>query len=888
MYGPSISVRTSALKRRTLTLFLAATFTLFAASMAYGAISTAPATTPPAMTDFRAASKRVAQLEQSHATAKVAAALKAATTAPDKALLGAADIFCRWDKFKNDPVKQQKLADKFLRDVQSYLKAAGNNVDPAWASIQAKFLLANVAGNAVNQIEFWSGTPALRRDLAPSADLARQLLERALKHYTNVLTKLNNATNFTHADEVLYNAANDGQSDASYFLAYADYYVGLSLPPGGQLRQKVFQSAIARITPFTTAQNNSVYYRAILLRGKAYLHNGQYNKALHDLAAAASSHAPVWIQYNGWYQQITALLRSGKYDLAQAKLKSFIAWTAGQPAANTTSAKMGAQLLALRIVMASAATLKEPASRAAAQAAAVKLVSKIIRKAPQYQSLIFFHLAEQLPAKVDPATLDPLQALALAWLDAQHPSTVNQRQALLVLNSLLARKDLDPILRAQATLNSAMVASQLGQVELAARRYVAFVRMAPHDPRAKYAMTMALSELFQLKDSSEVPPGTDALTAEAIRLDWHNFHDPQIRFPYALQLENTGHVNHATKLFESIPSSDQNYLDARFQLVRICAQQVTDLSVPTKHISLEQQQQAARKLLDTASAYLKLLDHPPATIGKEALARARGYRVKIMMLQAATALNPLRNPYRAGRILDKLFAMNKQLSPKTRGIILRYRIRQYQLAGENNKILPLIKSFAGQTSQNSADIIKGLIGQYDQESRSLRHTDPARSKRLAVSAASLLEALIQSMERQSKPGQQAKDDLYVYRQIRAGELIRAGQGQAAWNIYKQLESENPHDMTNFIGAARAAFAAGNLQASHSIYVRLIPHLEPGSEIYWQAYYYLIRSNVKANNSYPDETRAALEQLAVLYGKQIGGKIYHKQFEALLRQFNLKD
>lgn len=136
------------------------------------------------------------------------------------------------------------------------------------------------------------------------------------------------------------------------------------------------------------------------------------------------------------------------------------------------------------------------------------------------------------------------------------------------------------------------------------------------------------------------------------------------------------------------------------------------------------------------------------------LARARTYRVNILMLEAGTAIDPLRNPYRAGKILDQLTAMDGKLSPKLRGILLRYRIRQYQLAGENNKILPLVQKFASESTQNSADVIKGLIGQYDQESRRVRHTDPGKSQRLAASAAALLNQLILSL--QSQPGKKIK------------------------------------------------------------------------------------------------------------------------------------
>ena len=825
----------------------------------------------------------VVQLEQAHATAKIAAALKQAATPADKALYGAANIFCTWDQFKNDPDRQQQMGTKFLQDLTAYLKSTGNSVDPAWASAQAEFILAHLTTNAVNQIEFWSGTPNLRQQLLPAAGMARKLLKIAIQHYSAVVTKLNNATTFTHADEALYTTAINGQRDCGYYLAYADYFAGLATPPASKGRQALLASAIKRISIYARSQNNGVYYRAVLLRGKAYLHNGQYNKAIRDLTAAQSAHAPVWLQYDARYQEVTALLRNGKYTQAGAKLKAFMAWTGKQAAANSVSAKMGEQLLAFRIATASAKTLKDPIQRAKAQTAAEKIVSDVISKAPQYQSLIFTHLAQSIPAKATAAKLPPLQVLALAWLDAQSPAGASQRQSLATAESLLKENNLPLSVRAEATLITAITASQLGQVELAARMNVAFVRIAPTDPRAKHAIAMALSELAQLNESRHVPPSISSLTTEAIGLDWRHFHDPQIRFPYALQLENSGQYAAAIKLFDAITPADSLYLDAQYQLVRVRAQQLSAMG--PKKAPETQQRAAARQLLKAASSYLHLLNHPPASAGRNALARAKNYRANILMLEAATAIDPLRNPFRAGQFLDQLTAMDGKLSPKLRGILLRYRIRQYQLAGENNKILPLVRKFAGQSTQNSADVIKGLIGQYDQESRRLRHTDPAKSQRLATNAATLLNQLIESL--QNQPGKKNQEDIYAYKQIMASELSRAGQGQRAWDIFKALEKQRPGDMTNFIGAARALFAAGHFNHAHSIYVRLIPQLEPGSEIYWQAYYYLIRCNLKAN-AYQDQTRAALKQLVALYGKQIGGKEYHKQFELLLHEFNLTD
>ena len=557
------------IQKHFITLSLILSFVV--AVMVHAAPATAAATQNPSDAGV---SHIVAQLEQTHAEAKILAALKSTSTPEGKALYGAANIFCTWNTFTNNPARQAPLGAEFIRDVKSYLKATGGQVDPLWASIQAQFILANLTSNAVNQIEFWSGTPALRQQLLPAATLARKLLKIALTHYSNVVTKLNNATTFSHADEALYTTAINGQRDAGYYLAYGDYFAGLAMPRG-KARQALLAAAIKRISVYAGSQNNGVYYRALLLRGKAFLHSGQYNKAIHDLTIAQSSHAPVWLQYDARYQEITALLRSGKYHQAAAKLKTFMAWTDKQAGANSVSAKMGEQLLAFRIATASAKTLKDPVQRAKAEAAAEQIVSDVISKAPQYQSLIFSHLAQSIPVHAAKTKLTALQVLALAWLDAQNPATESQRQALATAESLLKQNNLPAAIRAEATLITAITASQLGEMELAARMNVAFVRLAPTDPRAKHAIAMALSELAQLNESRQVPTSINTLTTEAISLDWRHFHDPQIRFPYALQLENSGQYAQAIHLFDEIPSTDSLYLDAQYQLVRIGAEELS-------------------------------------------------------------------------------------------------------------------------------------------------------------------------------------------------------------------------------------------------------------------------------------------------------------------------
>jgi len=50
-------------------------------------------------------------------------------------------------------------------------------------------------------------------------------------------------------------------------------------------------------------------------------------------------------------------------------------------------------------------------------------------------------------------------------------------------------------------------------------------------------------------------------------------------------------------------------------------------------------QAAAQEVFKACSAFIDLLDHPPASADKEAVAKAQGYRYDIWIIEAATALN---------------------------------------------------------------------------------------------------------------------------------------------------------------------------------------------------------------------------------------------------------
>ena len=787
---------------------------------------------------------------------------------PEAGLFRSAEIFTQWGSYASHPEEQFKLGQEFVGDVQAYFKASGAAVDANWALNQAKFIFANIVPPLSDKIEYWSGTPKDMAALQPVAQLAHDLLKLADAKFAGTVTRLNNAVHFTDADEQVYMTAMNGQTQTGYYQAYGDYFLAISLPAAAPQRSKLLDQSIKLLQHWiNSGPQSGVLYQSLLLSGKANLQNGKYGQAISDLTKAQASGAPLWVQYQAKYQQIVAILRSGDLKAAAASQASYSQWIRANKSIDVPSARMGAELLRYRIL----------ARDKTQQQAATQLVLTIVSKAPQYQDLIYQHLAGGLTGKPNFAALEPIKTLAYAWLQAHHR---NNAQSLDAVNYLLADKAVPPDIRREALLIGGICNGRLGRLDQSVTMDLGFIEAKPTDPRAKNVLDVALYHLRQLNQGGGSTPGLSALTLKALDLAYNTFHEKKWALPYATQLEKAKQLAEAQKVLKTVPRTDKLYLLAHYQLVRIATIELGNLVDEKK--SSTQQRQAALNLMQQCQSFLASLDQPPPGTPPDVIKEVQGYRQDIWLIQASTALDPLQDPSAAGRALNKLDSIRKSLSPRLQGVVLRYRIRQYQLSNEPQKILPLVKQYADQSSQSADDVIRGLIGQYDSESRRIQKTDPVKAQSMANDAAALLNQLIAYL--QSKPGTKP-DEIYTYQQIYADELVRAGHPHQAMALYKQLEGQKPQDLRNFLGVARCAYETADYSYSHSLYVRTIPKLTPGSELFWGAYIYLIRGNLRAN-THRSATTQSLAQLYAIYGDQIGGKYYHSQFMQLLNTYGV--
>ncbi len=823
----------------------------------------------------------VMQLENLGLTKLLSQAVKTHQGTPSAPLFQAGLIFARWAGLARHPQEQAALAPQFVANVQAYLTANSNAtlVDGAWATDQAKFLFAYIVPPIVDRIEYWSSTATDRAKLAPAAKLAQDLLRASDGYYQRILHKLNAATTFTHADELAYQQAMNGQAQVSYYLAYADYYSGLSLAPSAPARKTLLDQAVTLAQKWIKpGPASGVYYQALLLAGKAQLQAAEYDAAIASLQKAQLSAAPLWVQYQSRYQQVVAMLRANHPREAITTLTAYETWIHSEKSIDTPGAIMGAQLLRYRILNAQANMAgTPPATKVALANEAASLALKIISTAPQYEELIFSHLAGALPAKPVFAQLSPLQSLAYAWLQAQKK---NDASAVDAVDAILAQKEVNPAIRREALLIGGISSFRLGRLTDAVKLNLEFVKSDPHDPRAPHVLDLALYDIKQLSPATQTSAQVSALISQALRLAYFTYHEKKWAFAYATQMQQSGHLNQAMRVFASMAPSDQFYLDAHYEMVRIGTIRLAQLAA--KKAPLEQQRRQARVLLRNCNSFLSLLRNPPSAVSPGDLRRAQGYRRDVWLIQAGTALDPLHDPNRAAAALNNLDRIRATLSPRLQGVTLRYRIRQYQLQNRGSRILPLVEQYARESSQKATDIIEGLIGQYDRESRNIRHSNPVKSRRLAADAAVLMRQLITYLKKSPKAN---VGEIYVYRQLLADELIRAGHGHQAMAIFKSLEKEKPQDLENFIGVARSAYATADYNYAHSLYVRIIPQLKPGSTLFWSAYLYLIRSN-QAMGKNQEATRSSLKSLNAIYGSTIGGKYFHKQFEKLLASYTI--
>jgi hypothetical protein len=807
------------------------------------------------------------------------------TGQPEGSLYEIQIMYADWPAISKDRGARQQAIQDYNSAIQKYLGSAGANVDGFWALDQAKFILGPLAETTVNRMEYWSNNAKDRQVLKPLAQSATQLLQLAKVGLANA----QEAAQAPVFNDAAWTAAYNAFNEVDYYAGYAGYFTGLAAEPSDPNRVTVLQDTAAALhwadeDDTDPTQASGIKYQCLLLRGKCYSEAGKYDLAAHDFEIAGDSpKAPGWVKYQAHYQAVVNKMRL-RDGTAVSELEKFKQWVATDPeTARDESANVSLEMLRYRVDAYAAEALTDAKARQDALNKALTILGDIISKQPQYREMIFEQLAAQTSDTELFANLPPLQALAFAWTKAQsvHEDKSLESQKVLgtavdAATSVLTNAAATASDRKEAALVAAVVDARLGRLVDAVKMDDAFAQMcfeaenagAKKDPRGKEMLDAAMGQLGELR--AAVPAGQPQpqeildLSAQTLDLLAGKFNDTKWRFAQMVSLVQSGKLQEAKEAAAGISENDPNYFNSRYQLLRInlqLLQQAKDENV---------KRQSALDLLQSCETFLHT--RPPAS-AKVSQEQVDQYRNDILLIEASTALDPLKDAATALQALAKL-EEQPNLTPQVKGVILRDRI----MAGDKSAMDKYMKEFPA----DAPNIIRGMVAEDISQILRLEKTDPAKAVELATDAVSLIKSLIDSSKNASPA------DIYSYRQILADMEVHANQSADAAALFDDLQKEEPKDLFNFMGEARAIFALGKWNMAHDYFAKILPKLSPGSDSYWEAYLRILQCNEYIGTpAAKTEVHKTLQDLSASYGDAVGGTAYKDDYIAMLKKYDIQ-
>ncbi len=796
-----------------------------------------------------------------------------------------------WDGLIKTKADRAAAEAGYLGAMRAYLNSQPAAVDGVWALDHAEFVFGRLSEPVINRMEYWANNAKDRAELAPMAKLADDLLQLSVKSLAAGLHQADAGGSF---DEAAYLRNYRAVAEVEYYNTWAQYFDAMVMEPGDPKRKELLLGAASALGKWADdPQDNGVNNQSRLLRGKALSEAGDVDKAIVDLTRASQdTRAPGWVQYQAHYQLVVARMRAGTFGAARAELEAF---KKSLPAGNT-DAQISTDMLAFRLAWAEAET-KTGEERRKSQAAAMQILSGVIQRDARYRDLVYQQLSADIPDDAKAAELLPLQQLAIDYIHSQGQkgetpvSREELKRAAAAATAVHDGADVAPGDKLEATFIAGVTNALLGNLLQAATFNVEFVEQAPTDSRAKAVLDLALQQIGEMrKGGAKATPELLQLQERALTLATSVFHDSKWRYAQARTLEDNGKVVEAAKIFGELPETDANYLDARFQLVSIATTRFSQLPEKAPEGDVRT---AAKELFETCTQFVQLLDHPPATVDPEAVARAKAYRANIWLIETSTALSPaVKQTDVAFDRLDKLDSVKDQLSAAQQAAVLRYRIQAYQLTGQSQKAFDAVQEYAKSQGRDANGIIHQFALSTIQEIGQVEKSDPSQAKQLAEYVVKLLQPLIDDASHDEKE----KATAYGYKQLQADMMIRAGQYAPAQELADKLIAENGQDLLNNMIEARAIFGRARDAEDKKAYAeaedyfgRILPKVTNGSESYWECWLRILESKealAGAGADASDTIRKRLNDLHAAFGPSLGGETFKDEFAGFAKKYDV--
>src|SRR5688500_12053994 len=481
-------------------------------------------------------------------------------------------------KAKLSAVERQQLVAEIVRGIEP---ALGSFDDPQLLMRQAYVLITAGVERDVNTLEYWGENPRTQAQLRPVVETVVKMLDRAeqlaRRRADDLAAKINNPASPLVAK---YEEMDRLAATAAYTKHMAYYYVALALDPASPRRRQLADEAFTYLQEFDVEENpdrNLVRTRLAKLK----MARGDYNAAreMFDLVTEGTGAETknLAIQYEARYFAAVTELLAKNVNTAKAHLAELVKWQeqhrAQQDKAARDGAAAAAAMLEYRIKSLEADAARDPASKKAANDAAVDVLMNLIQQRPDLRGVIYEQLLPKMEEQTDLTKLDPLLLRALVARGEDQlraPSSQLDRktleQALAAAREMAHRAGqagVDAQMADAASLLVGFFLERLDRKPDAARALLDYAEKAKQSnaKNAPLAPDNAQSIVGQLRRQQRDDPAVGALYERFLPLAIAPpFGRTQFAFEWARRLQLNGKYAEAVAFYRMVPANEKRAL----------------------------------------------------------------------------------------------------------------------------------------------------------------------------------------------------------------------------------------------------------------------------------------------------------------------------------------
>ena len=846
-------------------------------------------------------------------------------------------------KVKLTTSDRRQLIDEVVRGIAPALPSLD---DPQLMMRQAFVLITAGVERDVNTLEYWGENPRTQAQLRPVVETAIKMLERAeqlaRKRAEAIAAKVNSPSSPLVAR---YEEMDRLAATAEYTKNMAMYYLALSLDQSSARRRQVADAAFEYLQQFDVDENpdrNLVRTRMAKLK----MARGDHNAAreIFDLVtdSPTAEAKSVAIQYEARYFAAVNELLARNVNTAKAHLAELIKWQQRNLPQQDKGARDGAEaaaaMLEYRIKSLEAENAHDPASKKAANEAAVAVLMNLIQQRPDLRGVIYEQLLPKMEEQTDLAQLDPLLLRAIvARGEDQLRAPPNQIDRKALEQALAAAQEMgrragqpgvDPQMADAASLLVGFFLDKLDRKPAAAAALLDYVEKSKQaNPRnATLALDNAQSLIGQLRQQRRDDPAVVALYERFLPLAVAPpFGRTQFAFEWARRLQLNGRYADAVVYYRMVPDSDRRALNARyFELVALAQRLQDDPSLGSERATiLADVQRLADEVTRAATE---------AVTGAGTDEQRRAYRsmlARTSLLAADLARREQKDPARALQLLEN-FERQSQGLPGDDALaadamfirVQAFMAREQYTQATQELVRLLNKTEGGHGAQIVYNLLEKLNADFD---RALAAGDAAQMRVLAKNRAQLSGFLVDWAANNPDPNIQRFT--YRYKVFDADTHRRAadldpdpanrakGLNEAlakyaalesAENVELYKQSADPSlvdpdapDPQVELGIALIQYDLGNWPEAAGRFSRLLTSRRIGNPVnavpqedgetryvdndaYWEVVLKLIRCNQKLGAGL-EESKSFLKQQYITWGQRVGGKKWKDEYETLRQE-----